>query len=241
MASLKDAKENFADFLDIFSEWFSVARHPIENCLALLAIHGERDRYKQIKRLWVASFVIILVVSLPLYHQFGIEWNTMGYHLVNLLCFSFLLMVSAFTTQIGLRIYRVRAPFSDIAAMWTAFFACYQPIVAVLANVTALKGYTTLATAHRQGLDFPQAIAAMVSIGSAAIPSPLDIAVTVCRWLAWAGSLVCATLMAITIAETYSIPRQKSFSALAFALVLGCPVVLLPWFVSIYVMYVFSH
>jgi hypothetical protein len=241
MASLKDAKENFADLLDIFSEWFSVARHPIENCRALLAVPGERDRYKQIKRLWVASFVITLIVSLPLYHQIGIDLSTMGYHLANLLCFSFLLMVSAFTTQIGLRIYKVRAPFSDIAAMWTAFFACYQPIFAVLANVTALKRYTTLATAHRQGLDFPHAIAAMYSVGSAAIPGPLDFAVTVCGWLALAGNLVCATLMAITIAEIYSIPRQKSFSALAFALVLGCPFFLLPWFVSIYVMYAFSH
>ena len=56
-------------FLDLFLVWFASATHPVKACEKLLAISS--GMLRESMKLWTISFLLALVVDLPLYHPFG--------------------------------------------------------------------------------------------------------------------------------------------------------------------------
>jgi len=244
--SKKDSGEGLVGqllkFLELFWEWFFAALHPTRCCRKLLAIKDSRTRMQSSAKLWVPSFVVALIVDVPLYHLYGIELDTLGFHLASLLWFTAAVALSGFVIQLGLSWYKVRSNLADVMSIFACYFVTYQPIGAILSYPVDLKCYAILSSAKKSGADFSHALGLILS-GSQSIAAGLDavlVSASICSLIFIALTCIGASLMALTLAEHYSRPKVVCFKALAFSFsVLIVPVLAFEGLLSTYVAYAF--
>jgi hypothetical protein len=242
MSSLKDLTDALNDFCGLFVEWFFAALHPIKKCQDLLSIEDERVRVGDAMKLWLTAFLVAVVIDIPLYHSHGIEWNSLGFHLVSFLCLTAAMVISGFAIQISLKMYGIKSISSDIIAMYVAYFMSYQPLIAVLSYFHDLRIFALLDSARLQGLDLAHLISffqAQSKVYNESLTF-IGISSSICLWLAFPLSCIGYALMATTISARYSVSRAKSFSAVAFAVgVLIIPIGVAQGFISSYIVYTF--
>lgn len=224
-----DLKSSVDYFLSLFVDWFLAVIHPIEKCQSFLAIEDEGERWHRTFELVGTSFLITVVLNLPLYEPYGIGLSSMGFHICSLVCLTFTLIASGLAVQLSLKLYGVKSVFSEITSIYIACVMCYQPLVAIFSYPSYLRLFTILDSAKSKGEDLGQIINHLLEHATAdsKIYDFISISSGFCSGLLLVLSCVCSTLIATTVAEWYSAPRLKSFSALAFATMIFLPPILI--------------
>jgi hypothetical protein len=222
-------KDTLICFIDLFREWFFAALHPARQCQCLLSIRDSDARLAKALKLWMISFVIALVVDLPLYHPYGIGLSSVEFHLSIFVCLTLALVACGFAIHLGLRIYGIRSTFSDVAAVYIAYVMCYQPLLNLLSYFASYRMFSLLALARVQRLDLDRTVGFLLAQATVA-GNRHDLTSAgsgLSSLLLLAVSCLCSALMATAFTDRYSVPRLKSFSALAFAMMVLVPPILL--------------
>ena len=233
-----------AQLLGFFGDWLFAALHPLETCRSLLASTSDQARFDQGAKLWLASFLISVVINLPIYHQHGIELSTVEFHLVNLLLLTAAILACGLIFHVGLRMYGVKSIPSDTITMYAAYFVNYQPIAALYSYFANLRFFNILGAAKSRGAGFGSALEILLLHSRASLESTtiVNVGALLSSWLGLITVLMSSTLMANTVARTYSVSRSKSFAAVAFiTTVLLLPVFLVEAGVSAYLAFTFSR
>lgn len=233
-----------AQFLGLFTDWFFAALHPVKACQSLLTEKSNRIRFDQGAKLWLASFVISAVINLPIYHQHGIELSTIEFHLVTLLLLTTTILVCGFVFHSGLRMYGVKSTPAETTTMYAAYFVNYQPIAALYSYFANERLFDILGEAKNQGADFGGAFGILAFHSRVTLEKTtfVNIGALLSTWAGLVVLLISSTLMAHTVARTYSAPRSKSFAAVAFiTMVLLLPIFLIEGLLSAYLAYTFSR
>jgi hypothetical protein len=190
----------------------------------------------------MASFVVSLVVFLPLYYYYGIGLSSLEFHLPVFLYLTLGMIGCGFSFWFSLRIYGIRATFSDLMAIYTAYVMCYQPVLNLFSYFVCFRFFGILASAKAQGLNLDQAAHYFFAQSKAYGRSPdfIYFGSRLSSWILLPLGCISSALMAAAVAERYSVPRQKSFSAVAFATVILVPIVAaLQWMLIAFTEYVF--
>jgi hypothetical protein len=119
---------------------------------------------------------------------------------------------------------------------------CYQPLVNLLCYFGYLRLFALLGSAKAQGLDLGLTVDFLKSqaVILAKRQDLAYIASKISSWLLLAGSCLSSSFMVSTVAERYSVPKVKSFSAFAFAMtILLPPIALIEGLLVAYTEYVF--
>jgi hypothetical protein len=223
-------------------EWFLAALHPVKKCRSFLAIKSEPERIRRALRLWLDSFLVSLVVYLPLYVYYGIGLKSLEFHLPIFLFLTMGMIGSGFCLWLSLRIYSIRATFPDVIAIYVAYVMCYQPLLNLFSYLVYFRFFGILATVKAQGMDLGQAASFFVaqSVASSNGPDFIYIGSRLSSWIFLPFSCACSALIARTIAERYSAPRKRSFSAVVFATTVLVPIVIaVQWVPIVFTEYVF--
>jgi hypothetical protein len=225
ITALKDA---LAALRDLFLEWFLAALHPITKCQSLLSITDSDERLVAAIKLWTVSFIVALVVDLPLYHPIGIGLSSIEFHLSIFLCLTLAMVSCGLAIHLGLRIFGIRSTFSDVATIYTVYVMCYQPLLNLLTYFASSRMFSILGLARSQGQELDETIRfilAQLVIAGNRNDLTNDVG-DLCFLRLLAESCLGSALLASTIADRYSVPRPKSFSALSFAMIVLVPPIL---------------
>ena len=241
--SFIDLKKVLGNFRDLFVEWFLAAIHPLNKCQSLLAITDEREKWDSVFRLCLTSFLVALVITLPIYHPYGIELSSIGFHLYSFACLTFTMCACGFAVRLGLVMYGIKCRFSDAMAVYVACVLCYQPIVSALSYFEYLHLFSLLASAKRRGLELDEMLRFVIRSATATRSSGfIEISTAVCSWLLLTVLCISSALMAITVAESFSVSRLKSFSAFAFSMtILVPPILAMQGLLAAFAVYVFMQ
>jgi hypothetical protein len=223
-------------------DWTIAIVHPIDTCRRLLSMSDERERFQAILKLWLASVVISIVAYLPVSHKYGIDLNTVGFDACFLLGFTAILVASGFAIQIGLRLRHVSSRLSDVLAMYTAYFVCYEPLCIVASYPQSYHFFDALNTSKHEGIYFLQAL--KLYVGE---PHPFATAVdaanifsTVCSWVLLPVLCTSTALLVRTVAETCDTTKLNSFSAITFtSIAILLPLTVVQSFIITYVVFAF--
>jgi hypothetical protein len=215
--SFDDLSKTFESVLNQFMEWFDLCRHPLTSVDALISLHNERDKISKSLRLWCVSFLLTLILNLPLLKIVGIEWETVGFHLPNFLLLTFLLMLSGLILHLGMRIYGIPSNVGDTVGAYTIVVCCYSPLLALL-NYPAMDGLlASLRTAKGQHLSFIAATVFTMAEGRARNASYLGVVSTAMQYLGGIVSCLLLTLIARKLSEAYCVPRSRMLAAFGFS------------------------
>jgi hypothetical protein len=124
-----------------------------------------------------------------------------------------------------------------VIAIYTAYVMCYQPLLNLFSYFVSFRFFGVLASVKAQGLDLGQATHYFVAQANASARSPdfIYFGSRLSSWILLPLGCVSSALIAATVAERYSAPRKKSFSAVVFAATILFPLVvviqgMLLWF-----------
>jgi len=218
--SFDDISKACESVLNLFLEWFDVCRNPLKYFLELTSVENEKEKIKKSLRLWFVSFLITLVLQVPVLKAVGIEWGNLGFHLPNFLLLMSAFMLTGVALHLGMRIYGINSNLADTLAGYSALVGCYSPIFAVVNYPGFLRILTSLHNAKVQHLSFFQAMA--LTLQDKGLNNP---GLTVLSFAVMIGSYLLLAFMAHKMSEIYAVSRQKMLAAFGFAMaVLWLPV-----------------
>jgi hypothetical protein len=233
---------SWENILDFFLDWTMALVHPIDNCQRLLAITDEKARLRSIFKMWFASVVVSLVVYLPIYHRYGIGLSNIDFEACFILGFTVTLIAYGFAIQAGLRLHHIRSQFSDILAMYAAFFICYQPLYIVVSYPQSFHFFEALNNSKHNGTYFLQAVVLYVrqSHRFATEVNAATVFSTVCSWVLFLAICTSTALLIRAVAEKCATTKEKSFSAITFtSIAILPPLVFLQSFLIAYIVFAF--
>jgi len=225
---------SFTDFLDqlgrlrdTFVEWLFAVLRPLEKCQELLTIKDSKTRMSKVLQLWTMSFVIAVVVDLPLYYPLGLGLKNIEFHIIIFLCLTFGLIASGFALNVGLRVYKIPSSFSEVSAIYNSCVMIYQPFLNLFTYFATYRVLSILLVAKKRGLPLLDSLHFFLqqNQNTSHVDSPLNIAVHLSSWILMGLTACCSTLAAIAIANHYRLPQIKAFSAVAFAITMLVPIV----------------
>ena len=240
--TIADLKKSLDYFLDLFVDWLLAAIHPIEKCQSILSIIDEREKWRASLELLGTSFLVSVVLDLPLYQPYGLGLNSPGFHLSCLACLTFAMIACGFAIQLSLKLYGVKATFADITAIYVTSVMSYQPLVALLSYPSYLRLFSGLSSAKRQGFDLGQTVNLFLSQGANIAKSYNFISISSGLSSCFLLAITCidSALMASIVAERFSVPRLKSFSAFAVATMIFLPpIIALQGFLAAFIVFKF--
>ena len=239
---LKGVGEALEYFLQLFTEWLHAAVHPVANCRRLLSVTSERQRLHKALRLWGTSFTVALAIDLPLYHFYGIEWSNVGFEVSSFTYMTVALVASGFAILIALRLYGIESSIADVTCIYACYVMCYQPLIVIASYFRDMRVFAVLSSARQHTGELPNMVR-LLAAATTSTPDKVDFVVVgsgIGLLLLLPVTSVSSTLMAIDIAERYSVKRIKSFSAVAFAtIVLILPIAAAQAIVSAYTLFFF--
>jgi hypothetical protein len=224
-SEIGSAKRWLDNFIDPLQNWLFAAVHPVRTCRELLSESSDKEKVARSIRLLATSFLVSLVVNIPLYHPFGIGLIDMEFHLAEFLYLTIVMVSGAFAIQASLLIYRIKAPFSDVAAIYTVYAMSYQPVINLLCYFSSFRFLSLLNSAKAQKLDLDEVVK-MIVTKSAKLAEPNTFSndsARVCSWLLCALLCITSALITAQIADRYSISKRTSFSAVSFAVIVILP------------------
>src|ERR1039458_7604691 len=148
--NLKSAITGFGAFL---VRWFLAALNPMKKCDSLLAIESEAERIRETLKLWEDSFLVSLIVFLPLYVYYGIGLKSLEFHLPIFLFLTLGIIGCGFCFRFSFRIYGIRATFPDSMAIYAAYVMCYQPLLNLFSYFVSFRFFSVLASVKAQGMN----------------------------------------------------------------------------------------
>jgi hypothetical protein len=229
-------------FANLLPDWVMAVLHPIDTCRRLLSITDERERIVEILKLFGVSATVSIVIYLPLSHKYGIEVTTAGFDTCYLLGFVMVFIACGFALHLGLRLRRIRSRLSDILAIYTAFFVCYQPLYVVASYYQTYQLFEFLNDSKHKGMYFVQAIEAYFNLGRQ-VATDLNVGNAASNVFGWALVIVLCistALLVTTVAETCATTKRKAFSAISLtSAAILIPLSFVQWFVISYIVFAF--
>jgi hypothetical protein len=156
-------KEAIEFIRDIFVDWLLAVFHPVKTCRSLLAVRTEEHRIRSGAKIWLASVVVTAVFETLLYRSLGLDFDSLGFQSVSLLWQAIATIGIGFALQAVLRMNRITCRFSDIAAMYVAYFITYQPVIAVLTYLSDQQFLLAMRTVGHDPGGFPHALRLMIT------------------------------------------------------------------------------
>ena len=183
-----------------------------------------------------------LAIDLPLYHFYGIEWSNVGFEVSSFAYMTVALVASGFAILIALRLYGITSTIADVTCIYVCYVMCYQPVIVIACYFRDMRVFAVLSSARQHAGELPNMVRLLAAATTTA-PDKVDFVVVasgIGLLLRLPVTSVGSTLMAIDIAERYSVKRIKSFSAVAFAtIVLILPIAAAQTIVSAYTLFFF--
>jgi hypothetical protein len=238
----KDVVETLDRFLRAFLEWLYAARHPTATCRRLLSISDSWQRLCAALRLCLISFIVSAVLYFPIYKLYGIDLGTLEFHLSNFLYLVVGVVACGFAFWAGFKIWGVSSTFADLTCVYTAYLACYQPLLALFSFLQEFQFVANVSAAKGRSLDIGQAAKYFLdwTVSSGSTLNFVNVSETILRWLPVPFLLAACALMARSISERYSVPRVKAISALSFATaVFVMPIVFAQAAATVFTVYAF--
>jgi uncharacterized integral membrane protein len=101
---LADLTKNFGSLSNLLTDWLNCLRHPLKCCeQQLLELETEDAKIKRAVSTWMTSFVITLVILLPLYALIGIDLKKVEFHLPAFVILFLSFLCSGMASHIGFR------------------------------------------------------------------------------------------------------------------------------------------
>ncbi|MBI2351402.1 MAG: hypothetical protein HYV00_08005 [Deltaproteobacteria bacterium] len=212
------ASEWFVDWFDCLRQPFSTAEQALKDCAS------EKDGLRRAFRLWAVSFLIGLVLQLPVYELLNMEWQKAGFLLPNALLLLLIFLATGVAIHLGLRVTRVPSNLVETCLIYAVIFAGHAPFFTLLLYPSLIDRLSLLQTAKMQGTGFWDAMIQMgaqihlVSLGYRE-RSVAGVVADAIRWpvgFLYSGAIM--VLMQRALAARYNADRYPVFLGISLAI-----------------------
>ena len=122
-----------ASLTNPFIEWFDCLRQPFLSIeRALSGCTDDKERLRHALNLWATSFLIGLVLQLPVYEFLGMDWQKAGFLLPSALLTLLLFLGGGIAIHFGLSLNRVPSNLVETCLIYTVIIAPPSPLLTLL-------------------------------------------------------------------------------------------------------------
>jgi uncharacterized integral membrane protein len=137
---LADLTKNFGSLSNLLTDWLNCLRHPLKCCeQQLFELETEDAKIKRAVSTWMTSFVITLVILLPLYALIGIDLKKVEFHLPAFVILFLSFLCSGMASHIGFRLARINSQFADTFLIQAITVSCYTPLLTLMGYPSYLR------------------------------------------------------------------------------------------------------
>jgi hypothetical protein len=218
-SAVKDLGETLQSLLDAIQMWLQCFARPVGTLNDILPGVTDGRDLSAAKKIWVASLLISLIISFPVLHLYGIEWDNFGYHLCNWMTTIFGLVVVALITHQVLLWLNLKSEFFQTLVMYTVLVTTYLPVASLLSVPGTLSTFNAVQGFKQHPISIGQAFAQYFQ--NAMTPTALGDVAGIAAGLVVAFQFGVLALFAESMSQWYGNDRFKCYSAVAGSVVLG--------------------
>src|SRR5271166_3384972 len=130
---LEDLTKNITSLSAVIADWLRYLRRPLKCCEELLRdLPTEEQKIARGITVWLTTFIITLVILLPLYYLIGIDLKQVEFFLPAFLILFLNFLSYCVAIQIGFRMAKIQSLFSDTFLIYSVTVSCYAPLYTLL-------------------------------------------------------------------------------------------------------------
>ena len=224
---------------DAFSEWLESLCHPYLTCAKIVSDENSpRDRISKSLRIWGISFLLSLILQLPLYRLTGIDWKDAQFHSSNLVIALLVLFLNGSMTHLALRMFKIRSKLEDTLAIYTVIVGCFAPFLAILSYPETLQKLLLLQHVRQENLGLIAAVGRFFNTENTDANSYFDQVTSGAGEIAVISNLLLLTTFTNVISIHYQIDKYRVSSAIVMSAVFVLPLILILTSMNLLVQYV---
>jgi hypothetical protein len=218
--AVKGIQDAIEWLLDALILWLKNIAGPISTLNAVLPSATDERHLSEATKVWVASLLLGLVLSFPIFNLFGIKWDNLGFHLSNWLTTIISLVAVAFIVHRTLLALKLRSDFVRTFVMYTTPVVAYTPVINLINLPFTIYLFGVVAALKEQKLPIDVAadtfLQNLVRVGM--VLSPFFVFMSLVVSLVGLG---CTVVFAEALSQWYGNSRFKTYSAVAVGLTLA--------------------
>jgi hypothetical protein len=236
---LEDITKSITSLSDVIADWLRYLRHPLKCCEELLRdLQTEEEKIKRGITNWATTFVMTLIILLPIYYLIGIDLKKVEFFLPAFLILFLNFLFYCVAIQVGFRRTKIQSLFSDTFLIYSVTTSCYTPLYNLIGFPTTLRLLTTLRDTKILHLGLQDTIKTVYLSLSSSASLENQTFIILSLFLI---PLCCIPLVLFAEAASkhYAVSRQKIFSSLTFSVAViaqvPCAALLFLYYVIIYI------
>jgi len=217
---IDDIKKTFASVSDLLSDWLRFLRRPFASCEQELSSQSTDDgKIKRAVSIWVTSFIISLIILLPLYSLMGIRLENLEFQLPACVILFLSFLSSCAVIHVGLRWSKIDSQFADTFLIQAITLSTYTPLLYIIAYPSNYRVMSVLKDAKVRHLGFGETLQAMFA--QPIHPSAYDTATQAYAGIFMFLAIVPVAIFAEAASRHYAVKRSRVLSSLSFSTVVG--------------------
>ena len=144
---------------NLIIDWLDQLLHPFKSMTRIFEeCDTDKALLQQSFKLWSVSFLMILIIQLPLYDFFGIDWQKIAFLLPSALLVLFSFIGMGVSIHLGLKIHKIPSKFMETYIIYVMIFSSHQPFVTLLAYPSMIDMFASIQTIKAEGMGFAETL-----------------------------------------------------------------------------------
>ena len=217
-------KDTFDFVITSYAEWVGALRQPWAAAARVLAGETTAEHMKRVTGLWFSSFFLSLIVSLPVYVQFGLKLENMSFQLCVIIAQYLTLLGFAAMFHIALRRHGIRSKFEDTFVLYTVVVAAFGPLVTLVSLPALFRSLLLTSQVKSRALSsFFATAKAMIETSMRPDDTLSTLLVLAAQPFLLVLTMYVLATFVLLLAEHYGAPEATVVRAIAFAFGVLCP------------------
>ena len=222
---LGDLSEQLTALGDLVILWFDCLRQPFVTIRkAMVDYPDDKGRLRYAVKLWMVSFLIGLVLQLPMYQLLGMGWQKAGFLLPSALVTLLSFLALGISIHLALKANRVNSDVVKTCLIYAVVFSAHAPFFTLLTYPRLVDTLVILQSAKEQqdGIlnamieVFSQIQAAMIGTAERSTAGLVGDAITMPVVYLYSGTVIIMFLHALRV--MYEAPKYSVFLGTSLAM-----------------------
>jgi hypothetical protein len=228
----------FQSIVGLFLEWFDCLRHPYSTCETILSQDiSSSDKLSKSLRIWLTSFVLSIILQMPIYQLTGIDWKNLTFHLPNMLVFLVTLFAIGSVMHIGLKLRKIPSDLTDTLVIYTVIMACFAPLLILSVYPAQVKTFAYIQTVKRTNSSIQDAFVNFIA-DAALRPSYVDYVNAISLPLIFFLIMLSLSMIINLVSCHYKVEKYRVTSAIIMSAIFMVPISLALNVLTTFVIYV---